>query len=889
MIRKLIISFLPIAAMAILTSGIMSDNGKAGRTGSPGETNCTNCHNTYTNNSGGGSITIQSPGMTGNAYSPGQVYNMSVTVSKSGVSLFGVGIEALTTANANGGTLAITDAASTGTKNATVSGVSRTNIVHKLNGGIGTGSKVFNFKWTAPAAGTGNITFYFSGIAGNGNGSDNGDYVYTASKVFTESTTSSCTSAPAQPGSIAGNSTTCSGSSVTYSVAQVSDATTYIWTLPSGWTGSSTSNSITTIAGSSSGTISVVAGNGCGNSPATTLPVTITTLSATITANGNTLQSSGGTSYEWYLNGVFITGAVNSSYTPTQSGNYVVVVYNNGCHASSAPYPFTVTTCTSAPTQPGNITGNSTTCVGDSVAYSVTPVSGATSYTWSLPNGWTGTSTTNSINIRAGSSSGSISVVAVNTCGNSPAATLAVTIPTITATITANGNILQSSVGTSYEWYRNGNLISGATSSTYTATQDGSYTVVVYSNGCHATSSPYIYSTTSCTSAPVQPGSITGNSSICSGSSITYSVAAVSGAVAYTWTLPSGWTGTSTSTSITVIVGGASGTVSVVAANGCGNSPASVLPVTISNMTATITASGNILQASAGTSFEWYFNGNLISGANSSTYTATQSGSYTVTVHDNGCQASSAPYIFSTSSCSSVPPQPVSVNGNSNPCSGSTETYSVTPVNGAMSYSWILPLGWTGNSTSENITVTAGTNPGSIYIIAVNACGISPALAYPVSVVHVIAAITYNNHVLSASQGTSYQWYLDGNIIPGATNSSYTPLQVGDYSVEIFDNNCSGISAPYYVGSVGINDLEKRQYQISSFPNPASDKITIDAPEELRNSDLVIYNVSGQIVYQIILQSGKNIIDVSGFSEGIYSAIAIKENYKSVIHILISR
>ena len=41
--------------------------------------------------------------MSGFQYTPGQVYNMSVTVSRTGNSLFGVDIESLTAAGVNPG------------------------------------------------------------------------------------------------------------------------------------------------------------------------------------------------------------------------------------------------------------------------------------------------------------------------------------------------------------------------------------------------------------------------------------------------------------------------------------------------------------------------------------------------------------------------------------------------------------------------------------------------------------------------------------------------------------------------------------------------------------------------------------------------------------------
>jgi hypothetical protein len=55
-------------------------------------------------------------------------------------------------------------------------------------------------------------------------------------------------------------------------------------------------------------------------------------------------------------------------------------------------------------------------------------MAGAASYEWNLPIGWTGTSTTNSIDVTTSAGTGTIQVSAVNGCGNSVPQTLAVTI-----------------------------------------------------------------------------------------------------------------------------------------------------------------------------------------------------------------------------------------------------------------------------------------------------------------------------------------------------------------------------------------------------------------------------------------------------------------------------
>ena len=70
---------------------------------------------------------------------------------------------------------------------------------------------------------------------------------------------------PAAPSLISGPNVLCEGSAASYSVTPEAGAT-YVWTLPSGWTGSSNTASIGVQAGSASGNVEVVAGNNCGSS-----------------------------------------------------------------------------------------------------------------------------------------------------------------------------------------------------------------------------------------------------------------------------------------------------------------------------------------------------------------------------------------------------------------------------------------------------------------------------------------------------------------------------------------------------------------------------------------------------------------------------------------------
>jgi hypothetical protein len=139
---------------------------------------------------------------------------------------------------------------------------------------------------------------------------------------------------------------------------------------------------------------------------------------------------------------------------------------------------------------PLNITGNTMACAGDTLIYHAMDVCEASSYTWILPAGWQANSNVDSIVVITGTNSGQIQVAANNMCGDTGTLqTLNVTIPNIHPTISNTSNILSVTSFSTYQWYLNGQAISGANSENYTASQNGDYYVVVTDgNGCSGNS-----------------------------------------------------------------------------------------------------------------------------------------------------------------------------------------------------------------------------------------------------------------------------------------------------------------------------------------------------------------------------------------------------------------
>ncbi|HPS62642.1 MAG TPA: hypothetical protein PLK82_06250 [Bacteroidales bacterium] len=210
---------------------------------------------------------------------------------------------------------------------------------------------------------------------------------------------------------------------------------------------------------------------------------------------------------------------------------------------------------------PGNITGNPATCPGtQGVAYSVQPVAGAEGYSWTVPPGAviaTGQGTP-AVTVNFGAASGSVCVVAYNSCskstlqcmpvtlGNSAPVSVVVTPSTDTicagtsvsyATSVANGG-----TNPGYTWYVNGMIMTGASSSTYTCipVNGDQVTCKVTSNQLCASNNPATSSPVTLQVLPVLPTSVTIAASAnpaCSGAPVIFTPSPVNGGNAplFTW------------------------------------------------------------------------------------------------------------------------------------------------------------------------------------------------------------------------------------------------------------------------------------------------------------------------------------------------------------------
>jgi uncharacterized delta-60 repeat protein len=192
--------------------------------------------------------------------------------------------------------------------------------------------------------------------------------------------------------------------------------------------------------------------------------ITISASSNPVCAGSTTtVTANGGTSYTWNPGNTTGSFIITS---PTVNTTYTVTAGSGTCTNTNSISLI----MKSLPNQPGSVIGNTLVATGSSQTYSTLPIAGATSYNWSLPSGWSGSSTTNIITVGIGSlgSGYVIGVNASNSCGSSNTTTISVStyscaVPNSPGAIYGNTLAIANTMetysiapvanATSYAWY----------------------------------------------------------------------------------------------------------------------------------------------------------------------------------------------------------------------------------------------------------------------------------------------------------------------------------------------------------------------------------------------------------------------------------------------------
>jgi hypothetical protein len=676
-----------------------------------------------------------------------------------------------------------------------------------------------------------------------------------------------------QAGPIIGPSSVCQGGSGYVYNVTIANATNYIWTLPIGGTITSGNNTNTITVSyaynSVPGYLMVYGTSVCGTGLPSQLyiymnpyptPTIAGPSSVCLNSTGNTYTTQAGmTNYMWTVTGGTITGGgtTNSNtvtVTWTSVGTKTVCVNytnSNGC-TGLAPVCYNVTV---NPLPVPTISGPASACTTVPVVYSTQ--SGMTSYIWTITAGGqiTGGGGTSSINVTwntAGSQSVSVNYTNANGCTAGSPTVYPVTVNTSTTpTITGSTSLCvnsgyytyttQSGM-TNYVWnISSGGVINyGLNTNAITVTWVASgaqWVSVNFTNNFGCTTPNPTQLNITVNPLPGAAGSITGTSAVCGGANgVAYSVAPITGATAYAWTLPTGATIASGANTNAITVNFAwnasSGAIIVAGNNTCGDGPSSppfnVTVTALPNPAGTITGPASVCIGATG------------------------------------------------------------------------DVYTVPPITGATTYAWTVPTGFitTGGSNTNSITVTISNSAvsGNITVYGSNSCGngtVSPNFAVTVNPVPPAPVVTNTGTTLHSSAPTGNQWYFQGTLIAGATGQTYVATQDGYYwDIVTLDGCSSEASNHLLILTTGIDQHSSAAINIYPVPNDGQFNVSITTDSE-ESFSIKVYNTLGVKIYEEtkvdVNGTLQKVIDLRPVPDGVYTVIFENSQNQVVKKIVVNK
>ena len=524
-------------------------------------------------------------------------------------------------------------------------------------------------------------------------------------------------------------------------------------------------------------------------------------------------------------------------------------------------YRFTPTGMSPVPAQTSIISGP-TSVANCTVAnvYSVTAIPTATAYTWALPNGWIGSSTTNTISVTP-TSNGIMSVTASYSCGTSSQKNLYITVP-VAVTAVSSASALCAGQSATINATGSANTFSWSTSATTSSISVSPTVTTVYSvvgtntvNGCSNTSA------TSLVINAVPIVSVT-SGAICTGNSFTM---VPSGANTYTF---------SSGTSIVSPTANASYSVTGTSASGCVSSNTAVSTVTVGAIPTVSVTSGVIC---AGNSF-------TMVGSGASTYTFSSGSaivSPTATANYSVTGTSSLGCVSSNTAVSSVTVNAapsVSVNSGAI-CAGNSFTMVAS---GGTTYTFssgsavVTPTATAAYTVSS--TSTVGCVGSAVSTVTVNALPSVNAVSNT-SVLCVGSSAT-----LTANGASTYTWNTTANtaviVINPTVTTSYTVNGTNAAGCKNIATVTQSVST-----CVGLNTVSAKINGLSVYPNPSNGEFTVELNNNLSKT-IQIMDVTGRVVLTTTSLNDTVNVNINNLTNGIYFVKIVSNNVTEVIKVV---
>jgi hypothetical protein len=162
-------------------------------------------------------------------------------------------------------------------------------------------------------------------------------------------------------------------------------------------------------------------------------------------------------------------------------------------------------------------------------------------------------------------------------------------------------------------------------------------------------------------------------------------------------------------------------------------------------------------------------------------------------------------------------------------------------------------------------------DPNLIYrtFMLSDACGNIAEVVQVLELTNIFPApslVSFDGQFLTASVNLNYQWYLNGELLPGAIESSFIPSNGGNYSVAVVDSfGCQAMSDNFFVSLVGI--FQDSENEVFVYPNPTSGSLMFQfVGQELY---IQLTDLAGNLIMERVIATNDS-LDLSVLASGIY-------------------
>lgn len=304
--------------------------------------------------------------------------------------------------------------------------------------------------------------------------------------------------------------------------------------------------------------------------------------------------------------------------------------------------------------------------------------------------------------------------------------------------------------------------------------------------------------------------------------------------------------------------------LSVTPINACGRGPAFVTKVSVSDKVTKlkeIAGQAKVCNSEytysveelPGMEYFWTVSGggNLIATGNSATVLWNSGGTYKISVvPSNACGEGEATSleveVLETSSFERLG----GIQADRDRTCLGKQNFSIDSMEG-VDYLWSIPEGSGKLVTNGNLASVDWKRPGT-HIVSVtpkNSCGSGKERSFKVYVEDnkEKPQITLTGSRLQSNLSGKHNWFFNDQLIAGASGPVCPATMAGNYTVQIVSECGLGPMSDVYTLYQSIE--EKESLTINLYPNPASDHLSVELPDDVGIQTIHIINSSGEIVF----------------------------------------